>query len=184
MNKYKNNKKIVLIVAGIGDTLCSTNSRKKIRNNESFVEQVKKVISHVTEEPSYYALVNFHYPSDTFKDVNVFDGYPDTKNVSLKIHSNSLLLKDNEMALTARDGEELLFNGDDFTFIFRPEEYDIYMCGIDLHGIFANSIKDLLSEGYNVHLFSDALSAFPQTHKYVNNLQKNKNFEFCSYKSV
>lgn len=183
MKEYKNKKKVVLIVAGIGDTLCSTQSPKKIKNNESFVKQVGKVVEHVTKD-NYYALVNFHYPSDTFKDVDVFEEYPETKKVSVKIHSNSLLLKDNELTINSRDKEELLFNGDDFTFIFRPEEYDIYMCGIDLHGIFANSIKDLLAQGYNIHLFSDCLSAFPQTHNYINTLKKNKNFEFCSYKSV
>lgn len=183
MKEYKNKKKVVLIVAGIGDTLCSSNSTKKIKNNESFVEQVKKVVKHVTDD-NYYALVNFHYPSDTFKDVNVFADYPKSREVGVKIHSNSLLLKDNELTLNSRDGEELLFNGDDFTFVFRPEEYDVYMCGIDLHGIFANSIKDLLAQGYKINLFSDCLSAFPQTHRYINTLQKNKNFEFCSYKSV
>ena len=183
MNKNNSKKKVALIVAGVGDTLLSNNSRKKIKNNENFVERVKDVIETVTEN-NYTALINFYYPSDTFKDVKVFSKYPKTRKVDIKIHSNSLLQKDNEISIIDHDDQELLYNGDDFTFFFRPEEYDVYLCGIDLNGIYSNSIKELLDKGYKVKAFSDCLSAFPTTRKYMNTLQRNKQFEFCSYKTL
>lgn len=183
MNKKKTDKKVVLVVAGITDTLCSSNSRKKIRNNEELVSKVKNVIKRVNDS-NYTALVNFSYPSDPMKDVNVFEDYPETRVVNIKIHSNSFIRKDNEIAIMDHDGNELLFNGDDFSFLFRPEEYDVYLCGIDLNGIFTNTIKELLDQGYSVKAFSDCLSALSRTRDYINTLQRNKNFEFCSYKSL
>ena len=48
----------------------------------------------------------------------------------------------------------------------------------------AKEEKDFTLMSYNVRLFSDCLSSLPPTHKYVATLNKNKNFEFCSFKSV
>ena len=79
-------KKFVVIVAGIGDALCSDSSRKKIRNNNELVEKVKSTLEFLTKDQTNYSIVNFHYPSDTLKDVNVFKDYPDTKVVDMKIH--------------------------------------------------------------------------------------------------
>lgn len=183
-NKYMSNKKFVLIVTGIGDALCSNNSKKKIRKNDELVDKVNKTLEHLTQSTSGYSLVNFHYPSDTMKDVNVFEPYPQTKVVDIKIHSPNLIEKDNELSIIDHDGKELLFNGDQFDFIFRPEEYDVYICGIDLYGILKKTIEDLLEKGYKVTVFSNALNAMQTTYKYINSLQRNKNFDFCSYKSV
>lgn len=177
------NKKFVLIIAGIGDALCSDNSRKKIKSNKELVEKVNKTLEHLTKESTNYSVVNFHYPSDTLKDVNVFKDVPSTKLVNLKIHADSLLAKDNEMTIIDHDGEELLFNGDNFDFIFRPEEYEVYICGIDLHGILKKTIEELLDKGYKVALFSNCLNAMPATYKYVTNANT-PDFSFCSYKSV
>ena len=145
---------------------------------------MESALKHLTDTKKVYALVNMHYPSESFKDVNVFSEYKPSRVVSLKINSKSLMDKANELAVKDIEGEDLLFNGDQFSFIFRPEEYDVYILGIDLHGIFTETIKELLNEGYNVRLFSDCLSSLPPTHKYVATLNKNKNFEFCSFKSV
>ncbi len=177
-------KKFVVIVAGIGDALCSDSSRKKIRNNNELVEKVKSTLEFLTKDQTNYSIVNFHYPSDTLKDVNVFKDYPNTKVVDMKIHSDTLIVKDNEMTIIDHDGEELLFNGDSFDFIFRPEEYEVYICGIDLHGILKKTIEDLLEKDFKVSVFSNCLNAMPATYKYISSQQRNKNFDFCSYKSV
>ena len=63
-------KNFVVLVAGIGDTLTSNNSRKKIKNNETFVEKIEGVLKHLTKDAKNYAIVDFNYPSDTKKDVN------------------------------------------------------------------------------------------------------------------
>lgn len=177
-------KKFVVLVSGIGDTLLSDNSHRKLKNNKTFLPQVESALKHLTDTKKVYALVNMHYPSESFKDVDVFSECKPSRVVSLKINSKSLMDKANELAIKDIEGEDLLFNGNQFSFIFRPEEYDVYILGIDLHGIFTETIKELLNEGYNVRLFSDCLSSLPPTHKYVATLNKNKNFEFCSFKSV
>lgn len=178
------NKNFVVIVSGIGDTLCSENSKRKLKNNKTFVPQVEKALDHLTNTKNSYALLNLHYPTDTFKDVDVFSSRKPTKVVGMKLNGETLLDKSNELSLKTIEQEEMLFNGDQFSFIFRPEEYDVYLLGIDLHAKFPSIIDELLAEGYTVKLFSDAMSILPPTHKYIATLNKNKNFEFCSYKNI
>ena len=177
-------KNFVVLVTGIGDTLTSNNSRKKIKDNENFVNKITSALEHLTKDKSVYALVDFNYPSDSKKDVNVFEKYPATKVVSMKIHSPSLLNKDNELSIRTTDGQDYLLDGHQLSFVFPPETYEVYIMGIDLHGIFTPTIKELLEAGYKVTVFSDAIGALPPTHKYISSLQREQNFDFCSYKSV
>lgn len=172
----------ILIVAGVGDALCSSNSRKKIRDNEAFVEKIQNVIETL-QGKDVNGVVNFHYPTDSFKDVDVFSKVKPTQRVDMRIHTKGFLSKDNELVLNAHDKESLLFNGSDFSYIFRPQEYEVCICGIDLHGIFVETIEQLLEEGYSVKLFSDAANLLPTTRKYIAGLSKKK-FQFCSYKSA
>lgn len=174
----------ILIVAGIGDALCSSNSRKKIRDNETFVNKIETVIEAFNAKEEANGVVNFHYPTDSFRDVDVFDRIKKTQLVNMRIHGKGFMIKDNELVLNTHDNETMLFNGTEFSYIFRPQEYEVCLCGIDLHGIFANTIEELLEEGYTVKLFSDASNLLPATRKYISNLSKNKKFQFCSYKSA
>lgn len=174
----------ILIVAGVGDALCSSNSRKKIRDNETFVNKIETVIEAFNAKEEANGVVNFHYPTDSFRDVDVFDRIKKTQLVNMRIHGKGFMIKDNELVLNTHDNETMLFNGTEFSYIFRPQEYEVCLCGIDLHGIFANTIEELLEEGYTVKLFSDASNLLPATRKYISNLSKNKKFQFCSYKSA
>lgn len=175
----------ILIVAGVGDALCSSNSRKKIRDNETFVDKIETVIDSFKVKENANGVVNFHYPTDSFKDVDVFSKVKKTQLVNMRIHGKGFTIKDNELILNTHDDDEtILVNGTEFSYIFRPQEYEVCLCGIDLHGIFANTIEELLEEGYTVKLFSDASNLLPATRKYISNLSRNKKFQFCSYKSA
>lgn len=176
--------KKILIVAGVGDALCSSNSRKKIRDNETFVDKIENVINTFKSKEGANGVVNFHYPTDSFKDVDVFNTVKETQLVNMRIHGKGFAIKDNELLINTHDKETMLFNGTEFSYVFRPQEYEVCICGIDLHGIFTNTITELLAEGYTVKLFSDASSLLPATRKYITEISKNKKFQFCSYKSA
>lgn len=174
----------LLIVAGVGDVLCSPHSRKKIRESEQFVDKMQTVVDFFLDREDSNGVVNFHYPTDTFNVVDIFKDVKKTQMIDMRIHGKGFVLKDNELILNTHDEDTMLFNGTEFSFIFRPEDYEVCLCGIDLHGIFENTIRDLLGEGFSVKLFSDASNLLPATRKYITGLSKNKKFQFCSYKSM
>ena len=74
-----------------------------------------------------------------------------------------------------------LFNGNQFDFIVRPQDYDIHICGIDINGIFVSAIDQLLSLGYHVTIYSDMIKPFSK--KTITHI-KSSNVKFVSAKSV
>jgi hypothetical protein len=176
-------KNTVLIVVAAGDAFLSPKSIRKINEHKAFETQLKSVIdSHENKS----AIVNFHFPNETFLDSNVFSDVQPTKLISTKIHSFSLLSKDNEMTINTHDNDELRFNGDDFSFIFRPDDYDIHIAGIDINGIFNPMLNELLNLGYHVTLYSDASRPFKTNYKMISSLvdKQRRKFRHCSFKSV
>ena len=94
------------------------------------------------------------------------------------------LHKNNELSLVSLDSEELLFDGDQFDFIFPSSQYDVHICGVDINGTFKNTIETLLDKEYHVTVYSDAIRPFKNTHKYIASLQNSNKFRYCSFKSV
>lgn len=176
--------KKILVVTGIGDALCSPKSRKKIRDSEVFVDKIQSVVDTFLEKKDTNGIMSFGYPTETFKDVDVFKKVRLTQKVDMHLHTDNFLSKENELVLHAHDMEGIRMNGTEFTFIFRPEDYEVCLCGIDLHGVFKPTIEELLAKGYTVKLFSDAANLLPATRKYISTLPKSKKFQFCSYKSA
>lgn len=176
-------KKTVLIVTASGDAFLSPKSPRKINENKLFEEQLKTVINYHNNQA---AIVNFHYPNETFLDTNVFSKVIPTKLITTKIHSFSFLSKDNEITYNTLDGDEIRFNGDEFTFHYRPQDYDIHIAGIDINGIFKPMLEELLNAGYHITLYSDASRPFKTNYKMINSLANTQKLKFrhCSYKSV
>ena len=173
----------VLIVAGIGDNLCGASSKKRIRDAETFVSKVQTAVNHLQQDPALNGVVQLGFSSDTTKEVNVFENVKDTQLVKMGLHSKEFLNKDNELCLLGHDSEKIRFAGTEFEFVFPSKDYEVLLCGIDLHGIFGKIITELTSRGYTVKLFSDASSVLQDTRRVVNDF-KGKSFQFCSYKSA
>lgn len=176
-------KNIVLLVTAAGDSFLSSRSSRKVLKNTELEAAIKHVIDN---RQNTSPVVNFHFPSETFSDTNVFENVAPTKLVKTILHNSSILSKDNELTIVNHDNEDMLFDGDAFGFLFRPCDYDVHMLGIDINGVFAPTITDLLAKGYHVTLYSDVSRPFKTNYKFINNLaQKNKSkFRFCSYKSA
>ena len=72
-------------------------------------------------------------------------------------------------------------NGSNFDFIIRPEEYDIFIIGIDLNGVFINTIKQLEALGFKVFVLSNLAKLF---NKATSIFIQQSGVKFCSYKTA
>lgn len=177
-------QKTLVIVAGAGDTMLGDNSFRKLKNNTEVRQKISTALEHISKLQKSVGVVDLNYPSDTQEEVKVFKPFRNTKVVSLNLNTQELIHKNNELVILDLDGQELRFNGDQFDYIFRPEEYEIILMGIDLHGVLSESIKTLLDKGYRVKLLKDALSTYPSAMKEIKTFFNREDFEFCSYRSI
>ena len=104
-----------------------------------------------------------------------------TKVINIKLCEDELFHINNEISLTTHDNDMLLFNGDQLDFILRPEEYDIHILGVDINGVFINTINFLIEKGYNVTVYSDSIR--PYSKKTILHI-KNTGVKFTSIKSI
>lgn len=174
-------KNIILLTLGVGDFFFHKEHSKISKDyQESFVNQ----ISEITHNPKYTGVVNVTIPADTTKTVNVFAGRRPQSVSKLTLYSDaSLLHVNNELKILSVDQEELLFNGNQFDFIFPPKDYEIHVCGLDVNGVMVSSIKELLDLNYTVKLYSGSIKPHKNTYKQINRL-KHPAFTFCSQKSA
>jgi nicotinamidase-related amidase len=174
-------KNIILIVAGVGDFFFGKNSYKNINKKEELLNSIETIV----EKNNYKAVVNLTTPHDTLDNINVFKNLRQQSVVTHTLHSEKFLHKNNEIALTSVDNEEILLDGDQLDFVLRPQDYDIHICGVDVNGAFKSTIEDLLAAGYHVTVYSDAIRPFNSTAKYISGLNKTTSkFRYCSFKSV
>jgi hypothetical protein len=174
-------KNIILIVAGVGDFFFGKNSYKNINKKEELLGSIETIV----EKDNYKAVVNLTTPHDTLDNINVFKNLRQQSVVTHTLHSEKFLHKNNEIALTSVDNEEILLDGDQLDFVLRPQDYDIHICGVDVNGAFKSTIEDLLAAGYHVTVYSDAIRPFNSTAKYISGLNKTTSkFRYCSFKSV
>ena len=174
-------KNIILIVAGVGDFSFGKNSYKNINKKEELLNSIETIV----EKDNYKAVVNLTTPHDTLDNINVFKNLRQQSVVTHTLHSEKFLHKNNEIALTSVDNEEILLDGDQLDFVLRPQDYDIHICGVDVNGAFKSTIEDLLAAGYHVTVYSDAIRPFNSTAKYISGLNKTTSkFRYCSFKSV
>lgn len=174
-------KDTILIVAGAGDFFFGENSHKKIKDKEALIDTLNTIISN----GSFKAVTNLTTPHDTLNEVSIYDNLRTQSLVTYTLHSDTFLHKNNELSLNSLDNEEILLDGDKFDYVFRPSDYDVHLCGVDVNGAFKSTIEELLTAGFHVTVYSDAIRPFSSTHKYISSLIKaTPKFRYCSYKSV
>ncbi len=172
-------KKIVLFVFGIADGFCSEDSPRFLSNGKEIVNKVKDVLSNTGKK--FGGIVYINSPADTFERVNIAKLVPNTKVIDIKLCADQLVHVNNELTITDHEGNKMLFNGDQLDFIIRPDEYDAHICGIDINGIFIDSIDSLTKLGYDVTVYSDIIKPFSK--KTVQHI-KNSTCKFTSGKNV
>lgn len=173
-------KNIILLTIGVGDFFFSPSHNSKVVKQEEFVSKVETIL----KKNQYSCVVNVSTPNDSTNVVNVFKDLRKQSVAKLVVHADQFLHPTNELSFTSIDNDQLLFNGNDFDFILPPKDYDIHVLGIDINGIFNPAISELIKLGYNVTLYSDAIKPFKNTYKFISSLEKNKKFQYCSYKAA
>ena len=173
-------KNVVLIVAGVGDFFFGSHSNKSIDKKEKLLSNIEDIVNR----GNYKAVTNLTTPHETTREVDVFKNVRPQSVVGFTLHSEEFLHKNNELSLHTVDNDTLLFDGDQFDFIFPESDFDVHICGVDINGSFRKTIESLLAKGYNVTVYSDAIRPFKHTHKYISSLQNAPAFRYCSYKSV
>lgn len=106
---------------------------------------------------------------------------PGTKVINIKLCEDELFHINNEISITDYESDTLLFNGDQLDFLLRPEEYDIHILGVDINGVFINTINFLIEKGYNVTVYSDSIR--PYSKKTILHI-KHTGVKFTSIKSI
>lgn len=173
----QNHKNIILLVSGVADTFFSTSSRKQLVHTNDLDQRISNLITD--NKDKIFGYVDLLNPSDQRKTVKIFEGIREQRVVSVRLNSNTLIDSGNELAMVEEDNSILRIGSDYFDHILRPQDYEIHICGVDLHGIYKNAIPQLLEKGYKVYLYSDMIKRYKDTEENIKAI-RNKNFEYCS----
>jgi hypothetical protein len=175
-------KNIILLVYGVNDFFFSKENAKISKEDQAaFVSH----ISNIVNNERYKGVVNISIPVDTNKKINVFKDRRPQSVTNLTLYSDeSLLHVNNELKLRSLDDEDLLFNGDQFDFIFPAKDYEIHACGLDVNGILPKSLQELLNKDYEVTLYSGSIKPFKNTYKQINKMIGTPNFQYRNQKSA
>lgn len=173
------NKKIVIFVFGVADGFCSETSPRFLSNGKEIVAKTKDILAETGKR--FGGIVYVNSPADTFEKVNIAELVAPTKVIDIKLCAEKLIHANNEMAITDIHGGKMLFNGDQLDFVLRPEEFEVHILGVDINGIFIDTIDSLIQLGYDVTVYSDIIKPFSK--KTIQHI-KNSNCKFISGKNV
>ncbi len=87
----------------------------------------------------------------------------------------------NEIAIRDYEGDTMLFNGNQLDWLLRPQDYEVHILGVDINGVFIDTLNFLVKKGYNITVYSDAIK--PYSKKTIMHI-KNTGVKFTSIKSV
>lgn len=178
----RQHKNKLLIVSGIGDTYFSPESRRKVTRGIEVADKITQLIKDRKDD--YYGVVNLTVGTEYWNKVNPFVPVKDTRLINIILNSNKFLEVSNEISLKdSQTKETLLFNGNEFDFLFPSEDFEIHICGLDFNGVYQPLIKELLERGYKIYLYSDMIKRFAETKHFISGL-RNRNFEYCSHKTA
>lgn len=172
-------KNKILLVAGVGDTLFSKKSRRQLTYGFELGEKVTKHIKDNID--SYYGVINLTTPTEYWSEVTPFADVNPQRLINVVLNSNKFLDISNEISLKDSQKETLLFNGNDLDFLLPSKDFEIHICGVDMNGIYQNTIQSLLEKGYKVFLYSDMIKRYRETEPYIRSI-RNRDFEYCSSK--
>jgi hypothetical protein len=140
-------KKTLFIGLGLGDKFFSPDSVRKLPHSDKLLANIKGFLEREMRPGD--GLLNVSLPKESGDHVAIYD----EKNPRLILHGDSLLDKNNELSLYSyEDKERKYLNGDQFDHVFRPEEYEIVIMGIDINNIFLTMFDDLNKLGYHIGL--------------------------------
>ena len=155
-------KKNILMVFGIGDTFCDINSPRCIKRGKTgpdLAKHIEKIVK--SDKHDYDGYVFIHEPQDTINTTNVLSDVESNKVIGIKLCSSSIFDINNEILIEDIDGDgSVVLNGDQLDHVLRPEDYNLFVAGIDINGVFNTFVKEASVLGYSVTIYSDIIKPF------------------------
>ena len=175
MNKNNNSKKVLLILVGMSDTFCDVQSKRYLPPTEKTIASLNSILGkHVS---TIDGIVSVNSPGDTFKTVN-YKHPVHTKNIKFSLCTKNFLAQYNSFEVKSSvDDDHLVMNGDQFDYLFNPDDYEIHLAGVDIYGIFVPIISELKEAGFDITVYSDAIRPFNRS--VVDHIK-----EHCTYTSA
>ena len=171
-------KKNILVVFGIGDTFCDEASPRCIKRNKSGPILAKEISGLIdTNSDDFFGFVAVNEPSDTNYKVNALSGVLGSRIIEHKLCSRSLFDTNNQLVVPGQNGEsETVLDGSQLDHVLPPEEYKLFVSGIDINGIFNSFIDEASSYGYEVVVYSNAIKPLNKdTINHIVSASKNRN---------
>ena len=155
-------KKNIFVVFGIGDTFCDKNSPRCVKRGKtgpSLAVDIQKIIQE--DKDNFFGYVFVNEPLDTRKNINVFDTVRDSKILDMKLCSRNIFNVNNQLTVPGHNNEsETVLDGNQLDHILRPEDYNLYVAGIDINGVFNSFVEETKKLGYHITIFSDVIKPF------------------------
>jgi len=154
-------KKNILMVFGIGDTFCDINSPRCIKRGKTgpdLAKHIEKIVK--SDKHDYDGYVFIHEPQDTISTINVLGDIEPSKVVDVKLCSSSVFDMNNQIMITDIIEGAVVLDGNQFDHVLRPEDYNLFVAGIDINGVFNTFVKEASVLGYSVTIYSDIIKPF------------------------
>lgn len=177
MTTQHKHKNIILMVSGVADTFFSPTSRRQLAYTNDLDKKIQNVIDN--NKDKIFGYIDLLNSNDQRRSVKLFDNVRKQRVINVRFNGKSLLDSSNDVNITEEDGNNLLVTGKDLDFVLRPQDYEIHICGVDLHGMYKNTVQELLAKGYKVYLYSDMIKRYSDTEEHIKAI-RNGNFEYCS----
>lgn len=147
----------MLFVFGVGDNFFADSSQKQIKRSTEIIESVDRLLA----SNEFFGVVRVNELKDTFAEVNPFSAVkPTTRLIDFKLCTDSMFDKYNQIVITGSDKTETVLDGNQLDYVLPADEYNIYIAGIDINGIFVEFIKQFEKLGYSINVFSDIIKPF------------------------
>ncbi len=153
-------KKSLLILAGIGNTFFCPSSPRFLNRAPEIKKSIETLMANNPE--GFHTVVRINDVKDSLNAVDsIFNKIPATRLVDIKMSTTQKFLSDyNTMIINDVDGGQVHLGASQFDHVFNPEEYDIYIAGIDINGVFIDLVDASQDLGYFTTVYCDIIKPY------------------------
>ena len=154
-------KKNILIVGGFGDTFFHPESHRFIpKRGQEMHDRIMEIVEESRHD--FFGVVRLNDTYDQTEKINFdsIEDFPATRVIDLKLCSSSVFNINNQITVTGKEGTETVLDGCQLDHVLPPEEYDIFVAGVDINGIFISLLDEMHRRGYRITVFSDIIKPY------------------------
>lgn len=167
-------KKNILLVFGVGDTFCGKDSYRFLKAGEKIVNDVQGLLKNTKKD--YFGFINLMEYNDSNDKINPFHSVNQARVIDFKLFNTKPFSTENYITVKSSDAkDELTMAADQFSYLLPPDEYNLFVCGIDINGAFAPALDHLIKEKYYITVYSDVIKPYSkETIEYLINKSKDR----------